>query len=230
MFKKILNSKKEKTKVVKIVTEQSEHVCTEECFKPRKKVKPRGLRKIELGYIYQDNRGRFYKEWGDDDWLEVVGMTFMVGAGGYHLVFEPKKQLHIHSPGGRTIAQTTEQRDTRVNEEFHVIEAAKKLKRKKYNLRKAQEFLDSKAAEVIPKAPKSKKPIKGTGRGARGVPRTELGKEVVRLIKDGKSKKQVLDASINWSKNNAIAVAGPYKNKIKKQVNYWWAKIKSAHK
>jgi hypothetical protein len=228
VFKKVPGARKEKTKTIDIITEESVHVCTDECFKPRKKRKPRGLQKVSLGHIYQDEEGSFYHEWGDGDWLEITGVTFLgASKGKVHLMFEPKEQLHIHSPGGKTIAQTTKQRNSRKDYDYYSEEAAKKLKRKGYNRGESLKKISSKVSEVIPKAPKRKKPVKGTGHGALGVPRTPLTKEIVRLINQDKSKKQVLSEVTEWAKNNSISVAGPHKIKIKKQVDRWWTKIKS---
>lgn len=130
MFKKVPNSKKKKIKIVEVVTEESEHICSKECFTSHEKPVPQGLKKIDLGHIYQDAEGRCYKEWGDNDWLEVDGLTFIMGQGGLHLMFHPTHQLHIHSPGGKTIEKTTVKRNARVDDEFHAIEVAKKHKRK----------------------------------------------------------------------------------------------------
>lgn len=230
MFKKLPNKTQKETKTVDIITEQTEHICTDECFKPRKKIKPRGLRKIHLGYVYQDRKGRFFQKLGDGDWLEVKGLTFSVFSGGACLLFEPKQQLHIHSRGGKTITQTTRQRNSEADYDYYSSKAAKKLKEQGLNLKKSLEKIASKVKEEIPKAPKKKKPIKGTGHGAAGIPRTQLTAEIARLIDDGKSKVQVLNETLQWARNNLINVSGPHKNSIKKKVDYWWIKKKSPHK
>lgn len=230
MFKKIPNSKKKQVKIVEIITEESEHTCTEKCFKQIKKPAPEGLMKVDLGYIYQDFEGRCYKEQGDNDWLEVDGLTFLRGHGGLHLMFHPTHQLHIHSRGGKTIEKTTVKRDARVTDEFHSIEAAKKHKRKGLNLKESLTKYSSDIKKVIPKAPKRKMPVKGTGRGAPGIPRTEMAREIVKIIGKGKNKKEAFTEIIEWAKTNSKEIAGPHKINIKKQVNRWWMKIKSAHK
>lgn len=230
MFKKVPGARKEKTKTIDIITEESVHVCTDECFEPRKKRKPRGLRKINLGYIYyQDSQGRFYSKRGND-WLEVTGMIFTIGHGGACLVFQPKEQLHFHSRGGKTIAQTTKQRDSKADYDYYSVEAAKKLKGKGYNLRDSLEKISGKVKEEIPKATKRKKPVKGTGRGGGGIPRTELTIEIVRLINEGKPKTKVLELTMNWAESKSMSIAGPHKIRIKKQVDRWWVKIKSTQK
>jgi hypothetical protein len=230
MFKKIPHSKRKKVKVVEIITEESEHICTEECFKPGKKLVPEGLRRVDLGYIYQDNEGRCYSEHGEGKFLEVTGLTFTIGAGGLHLMFYPAQQLHIHSLGGKTIEKTTVKRNARVNDEFYSTEAAKKLKRKGLNLNDSLRKISSDVKKVIPRAPKRKSPVKGTGRGAPGIPRTDLGKEIVKIISAGKAKKETFAEVIKWATNNLMPVAGPHKARLKKQVDRWWSAIKSTHK
>lgn len=230
MFKKLPDATQKETKTVDIVTEQSEHLCTDDCFEPREKIKPRGLKKIPLGYVYQDNKGRFFQEFGEGEWLEVTGLLFSIASGGACLIFEPKEQLHIHSRGGKTVARTTSQRNSEADYDYYSSEAAKKLKKKGLNLRNSLEKIASKVKEEIPKAPKKRKPVKGTGHGAAGVPRTPLTEEVVRLIGAGKSKTQVLNEMLQWAVNNSISVAGPHKNNIKKLVDYWWTKKKSTYK
>jgi hypothetical protein len=157
-------------------------------------------------------------------------MIFTVGPGGPYLIFTPKEQLHIHSPGGRTIAQPTRQRDFSADHEYYASEAAKKLKRKGYNRGDSLKKITSKVREIIPKAAKRKAPLKETGRGAPGMPRTPITTEIYRLVKEDRSKKEILDEVIKWAQANSINVAGPYKARIKKRVDWWWIKIKSAHK
>lgn len=108
MSKKISNQKRERIKTVKITTKTAEHRCTAECFEPRRQPAPKGLEIISFGEIYQDDEGKFYREWGDGEWLEVTGVTFLSRSDGeLGIMFHPKHQLHIHSPRGRTVAQTT---------------------------------------------------------------------------------------------------------------------------
>ncbi len=83
-------------------------------------------------------------------------------------VFKPTVQLHIRSPGGRTVAKAVTGKEIRPDEEYHAREAAKKLKRKGRKLKEAQRFLDAEAAKIIQHAPKKRKAPKGTGRGVSG--------------------------------------------------------------
>lgn len=230
MFKKVPNSKKKKVKIVEVITEESEHICTDECFKPRKKPIPKNLRKVDLEDIYRDNEGRCYSKRGDKDFLEITGLSFALGPGGLHILFHPANQLHIHSRGGKTIERTTVKRNARVTDEFHSTKAAKKLKRKGLNLHDSLRKISSDVKKVIPKATKRKSPVKGTGRGAPGIPRTDLGKETVKLIDEGKSKKEIFAEIIKWATNNSIPVAGPHQVRFKKQVDRWWSARKLTHK
>ena len=226
MFKKIANSKKQRIKTVKVTTELSEHICTPECFHKRSRKKPRNLKKVSLGYVYQDDKGRIFNEWGEDDFLEVTGVDFLSDSTGrLVLMFHPKEQLHIHSPGGKTTAKETTEREFRPSIEYHAVEAAKKLKRGKKNLRQVQSYLASKASEVIPHAPKRKKPIKGTGRGAPGAPRNELGHEIVRLQQIGVSKSEVLKKIVEFAQTRKMPIAGLNLKKIKKQIDFWRKKL-----
>lgn len=227
MFKPKLGSKDEQLKTVKVITEEQEHVCSEKCFEPRKKRKPRGLRQVDLGYVYQDNNGRVYHEWGEDDWLEVTGLDFLQGPGGSHIAYTPKEQLHIHSRGGRTIAMTTEQHDDPGNVPYHAGAAATILRDENKNLREVREILGFEAAKVVPRAPKKKKPSSGKGRGAPGEPRSARGRKIVDLISEGLRKAEVLSATITWAKENGENVAGPYGRKIERHVDKVWARKKS---
>lgn len=230
MFEPKSGSKKEQLKTVKVITEEQEHVCSEKCFEPRKKRKPRGLRPIDLGYVYQDTSGRVYQKWGEDDWLEVTGVNFLQGHGGLHLLFTPKEQLHIHSYGGRTTATTTEQHDDPGNAEYHSFAAVTILGNEGKNLREVREFFGSEAAKIIPRAPKKKKPSSGRGRGAPGQPRSPRGKKIVELIEEGLRKADVLSGTIAWAKENGENIAGPHTHKIKRHVDKVWARIKPHHK
>lgn len=230
MFKTKLSSRKEVFKTIRTVTEEQEHTCRDDCFKPSRKQTPRGLRRVSLGYIYQDSLGRFYHEWGKDDWLEVTGVEFVEGPGGLHLMFIPREQLHIHSRGGRTIARITNQYDDPGNEHYHAEAASKILRQKNRSLRETRDFLAAKASEIIPRAPKTKKPTSGRGRGAPGVPRSARGRRIVALINDGKSKLQVISETIEWAKKRGENVAGPYSSAIKRHVHRLWQKTNSSHK
>lgn len=228
MFKKIANSKKQRVKTVKVITRLAEHKCTPDCFHKRlnESQPPRKLKKVSLGDVYQDDEGRFYTEWGEDEWLEVTGADFLINSAGHLcLMFQPKEQLHIHSPGGRTVAESITEREFRPSTDYHATEAAKKLKRKKQNLKQAQNYLSSKAAEIIPRAPKHKKPIKGTGRGAPMQPRNLMGREIVRLLQTGVNKSETLRKSIEFAQTQHLQIAGSNLKKIKKQINFWHKKL-----
>jgi hypothetical protein len=229
MFNAKPNSRKSELKTVRVVTHEKQHNCSDDCFKPRKTRKPRGLRPINLGDIYQDHRGRFFQKWGKGDWLEVIGVKFIEGPGGLHLAFIPKEPLHIHSRGGSTTAQITEQYDDPGNEDYHAEAAAGILYGKKKSLREAREFLSLKASKVIPKSPK-KKATSGKGRGAPGSPRTPRGHKISDLIDEGKSRSQVLSETLTWSAEHGEKVAGPFGSRIKQHVDRIWKQRKSSHK
>lgn len=230
MFKPKSGSRNEQLKTVRVITEEREHIGSEKCFEPRKKRKPRGLRPVDLGYVYQDNKGRVYQEWGEDDWLEVTGLEFLQGPGGLHIGFTPKEQLHIHSRGGRTIATTTEQHDDPGNVPYHAGAAATILRDENKNLKEVREILGSEAAKIVPRAPKKKKPSSGRGRGAPGEPRSPRGRRIVDLISEGLRKAEVLSATITWAKENGENIAGPHGRTIKRHVDKVWARIKSRPK
>jgi hypothetical protein len=144
-------------------------------------------------------------------------------------MFEPTIQHHIHSPGGKTISKYVTEKEIRVDAAFHAQEAAKKLKPKVRNLREAQNYLDAQAAKVIHHAPKSRKQIKGTGRGAPGAPRSDFSKEVVRLFNENQSEKKAVEIMLDWIKHHEKS---PQKTSVKKQVHYWYSRLKknSRHK
>lgn len=229
MFKTKRGSKKEELKTVRVVTKEREHVCTDDCFKERKKQRPRGLKRVELGHIHRDVEGRYFSEWGDGDWLEVTGIQFVEGPGGMHLMFLPKEELHIHSRGGRTVARVTTQHDDPGNEDYHARAAATHLKKKNRNLKETREYLGAKAAEVVTRAPRTKKRTSGRGRGGPGVPRSDRGRKIMSLIEAGKSKPDVLFETIDWAKRRGENIAGPFKKVIKNHVDRLWPK-KSPHK
>lgn len=88
MFKK-KPKEKSRIKSVKVTTEIAEHICSSECFKKSNKLAPEGLKKISLGFIYQDTIGRFYHPWKDGDWLEITGVKFLSDSSGrLSLLFE----------------------------------------------------------------------------------------------------------------------------------------------
>lgn len=230
MLKPKSGSRKVQLKTVRVITEEQAHICNEKCFEPRKKRKPSDLRPVDLGYVYQDSQGRVYREWGEDDWLEVIGMNFLHGRGGLHIAFIPKEQLHIHSRGGRTTALMTEQHDDPGSVPYHAGAAAVIMKDEGKNLKQAREILGSEAAKVIPRAPKKKKPSSGRGRGAPGEPRSDRGRKIFDLINEGLSKADVLSRTITWAKESGESVAGPYGRTIKQHVDKVWARIKSRPK
>lgn len=229
-FKPIPKSKKEKIKTVKVTTKMIEHRCSDECFKPRHKPAPKGLRKVNLGFVYQDKEGKVYIKWKDDNWLQVKGLKFCYRTDGKLIkMFEPAEQMHIHSRGGRTVGNIVRKRDIRVNVDYHAKEAVKKLKRKGSNRKDAQRYFNSKVAEDIPKAPKHKK-AKGMGRGAPGVPRDKTGtaQEIIRLINERKTQQQVFNEVIDWRKAQTppLPVAGPHQTNIKRLIHRWWKKVR----
>lgn len=221
-----------RVKTVKETTKVHEHKCTPECFKPVRSPTPPGLRRVSLGYVYVSSDGGFYMKWGKGEWLPVEGMEFLHGPGGVLRMFRPTVQLHIHSPGGRTIAKAVTRKEVRPGEEYHAREAAKKLKRKGRKLREAQNFLDAEAAKVIRHAPKKRKPPKGTGRGAPGQPRSPFSKEVVRLHAAGVPESAAVEQMIVWLKERGEPVTPLRRDNIRKRVRrgFVLAKKKSGHK
>jgi hypothetical protein len=220
-------------KAVKETTKVYEHKCTSKCLEPRRSPTPPGLRRVSLGYVYMSSDGEFYIKWGDGEWLPVDGMDF-----GYRLdgrlikIFNPTVQLHIHSPGGRTIAKAVTQKTIRPDERYHVREAAKRRMRKGDNLKQTQRFLDAEAAKVVPYAPKKRKPPKGTGRGAPGQPRSPFSKEVITLREAGMPEKEVIKKMIAWLREQGQPATPAHRSSIRKRVRRWFlpAKKKSAHK
>ena len=220
---------KTRVKVIKETTEFSEHRCTKDCLSSPPRPMPKNLRRISLGYIYDSDEGYFIK-WGKNDWLQVVGLTF-AGASGGRLVkmFEPAFQMHIHSPGGRTIARATKEKEIRANESFFAQEAAKKKKRKGYNLRQTQNYLGAEAAKVISHAPKKRRKPKGVGRGAPGRPRSEFSKKVVSLFNEGRTEPAAVGLMTQWCKEQMPA---PQESSVKKLVHRWYSRLRksSGHK
>lgn len=210
-------------KTVKETTKVHEHKCTPECFKPVRRPTPPGLRRVSLGYVYMSSDGGFYTKWGKDDWLPVEGMDFCYRLDGKLVrMFRPTIQLHIHSPGGRTIAKAVTRKEIRPDEEYHAHEAAKKLKRKGRRLKEAQNFLDSAAAKVIRHAPKKRTPPKGTGRGAPGLPRSAFSKEVVRLRETGLNEDAVVERMIIWLREHGQPATPLHRTSIRKRVHRWF--------
>jgi hypothetical protein len=220
-------------KTVKETTKVYEHKCTPECFQPVHSPTPPDLRRVSLGYVYMSSDGGFYTKWGKGEWLPVEGMDFCYGPGGRMMrIFKPTVQLHIHSPGGRTMAKAVTRKQIRPGEEYYAQEAAKKLKRKGHKLKEAQNFLGAEAAKIIHHAPKKRTPPKGTGRGAAGLPRSPFSKEVVRLREAGMSEGAVVEQMIIWLRERGQPSTPLHRSSVRKRVHRWFltAKKKSEHK
>jgi len=219
-------------KTVKETTKVHEHKCTPECFRPVRRPTPPGLRRVSLGHVYVSSDGGFYMKWGKDEWLPVEGMDFLHGHGGVLRMFRPTVQLHIHSPGGRTMAKAVTQKEVRPDEGYHAQEAAKKLKRKGRGLKEAQNFLDSEAAKVIQYAPKRRKSPKGTGRGAPGQPRSPFSKEVVRLREAGMRESAVVEQMTVWLRESGQPATPLHRDSIRRRVHrvFLLGKKKLGHK
>lgn len=217
-------------KTVQIITRTFEHQCAPECFKKSHKPKPKGLRKLSLGYVYQSSDGRFYIPWGDDDWLPVDRMTFGYLAGTRRVVmmFEPAVQLHIHSPGGKTVGKETIQKNYKVDESYHTQLAAKMRQKKGDNLRATQGYLAAEAKKIIDPAPRHRRTLKGNGHGAPGRPRTEQGGKVVALFGANISEEVAIDHMIDWYAQRELRAS---KEGIKKLVRRWYRSLKkTGHK
>lgn len=220
-------------KTIKETTKVYEHNCTPECFRQVHRPTPPGLRRVSLGYVYMSSDGGFYTKWGKGEWLPVEGMDFCYGSGGGMMrMFKPTVQLHIHSPGGRTIAKAVTRKQIRPGEEYYAQEAAKKLKRKGRKLKEAQNFLGAEAAKVIHHAPKKRTTPKGTGRGAAGLPRSPFSKEVVSLREAGMSESAVVEQMITWLREHGQPATPLHRSGVRKRVHRWFlpAKKKSEHK
>jgi hypothetical protein len=218
-------------KTIKVIkTTKEVHRCTPACFNRSPKPKPPNLRKISLGYLYESD-GVLYTKFGKD-WMAVVGLEFWFMRGRLHKMWDPAEQMHIHSPGGRTMAVSTSEKEIKTGPKYHARESIKKLKGKGYGRQAARLFLDAEVAKRIEKAPKRKRADKGVGRGAPGQPRSLFSKEVVRLRDEGKSEFETLSVMIDWSRHRGEPVAGSYRNNIKRRVRRWYspARKNSAHK
>lgn len=218
-------------KTVKVIkTTKEVHRCTPACFNRPPKPKPPNLRKISLGYLYESD-GVLYTKFGKD-WMAVVGLEFWFMRGRLHKMWDPVEQLHIHSPGGRTMAVSTSEKEIKTGPKYHARESVKKLKEKGYGRQAARLFLGEEVAKRIDKAPKRKRASKGTGRGAPGHPRSQFSREVVRLRDEGKLELETLSLMIEWSRHRGEPVAGPHRNHIKRRVRRWYSPAgkKPAHK
>lgn len=226
-FRKVKGSKQSRIKTVQETTETIEHHCTPVCFKPQIRAKPKNLHKVNLGDIHVAPDGRCYSRRGGGEWLEIVALNFGIAEGRFVIMFEPGEQPHIHSHGGRTIGKITCEKEIRVGEMYHFVEAAKKSKRKGRKLIETQRYFGAIARDVIGKAPKRKRATKGTGRGAPGVPRSPFSKELVRLMTEGTSKTRAVELMVSWSRDHGHPVAGSYKTGIKQRVGRWYRRKKA---
>ena len=192
-------SQTSKLKMVKETTTFHEHKCTADCFKPRRKRNPPNLRRVSLGYIYMSSDGRFYCPWGDEEWLSVEGVDFLRRQDGELIrMFRPVKQLHIHSRGGRTISKVVTRTQAKPGADYFAQQAAKKLRSQGASRRDTNFFLAREVGKIIPRAPKRRQRIKGTGRGAPGKPRSPFSKQVVALRENGIAEVDIVDKMMSW--------------------------------
>ncbi len=203
-FQKI--SRQSRIKTVRETTETIEHKCSPACFKPEKRLKPRHLHKVNLGDIYIAPDGR--------------------SADGFTLMWEPAEQLHIHSPGGRTVGKLVDEKEIRPDEKYHLTQAANKAKQKGRRLLEAERTFGAIAKGIIGLAPKRSRAPKGTGRGAPGIPRSPFSKEVVRLKTEGIPERVAVDAMVKWSRDHGQLVAGPHRTSIKQRVIRGYRRLK----
>lgn len=223
-FQKI--SRQSRIKTVRETTETIEHKCSPACFKPETRVKPRHLHKVNLGDIYIAPDGKFYSKRGFGNWMEVLGLTFTWSADGFTLMWEPAEQLHIHSPGGRTVGKLVDEKEIRPDEKYHLTQAANKAKQKGRRLLEAERTFGAIAKGIIGLAPKRSRAPKGTGRGAPGIPRSPFSKEVVRLKTEGIPERVAVDAMVKWSRDHGQPVAGPHRTSIKQRVMRGYRRLK----
>lgn len=222
-----------KIKTVEETTKIYEHKCTPACFRPRRKRTPPGLRRVSLGYIYMSSDGKFYTKWGKGEWLSVDGMDFGYKTNGEMIrIFNPAVQLHIHSPGGRTIAKAVEEKEIDADEEYHALEVAKKRACKGDKLLDIQRYFGAEARKVKDYAPKKRKPPKGTGKGAPGQPRKAFSKKVVSLRDAGMPESEIIEQMMRWLREQGERITPRDRSNIKKRVHRWFlpAKKKSGHK
>lgn len=214
-------SKRVEVKTIRFTTVTAEvHRCTPECFNRPPKPRPPNLRRISLGNLYE-SEGVLYTKFGDE-WMAVVGLEFWLDQDGLHRMWHPAKQMHIHSPGGRTFAKYTSETGVKTNAAYLARESVKKLKKKGHGRQSARKFMGDEIAKQIKKAPKHKSSPKGNGRGAPGQPRSAFAKEVVRLRESGRSEEEAFKLMIAWSKQRNLPVAGPYRYYIKRRVHRWY--------
>jgi hypothetical protein len=220
-------------KTVEETTKIYEHKCNPACFRPLRKRTPPDLRRVNLGHVYMSSDGGFYIRFDDGDWLPVEGMDFgRTTDGKLFKIFNPTVQLHIHSPGGRTIAKAVEEKEIDADEHYHAEEVAKKRARKGDNLIDMARFFGATARKVKGYAPKKRKQPKGTGKGAPGQPRRPFSKKVVALRDAGTPEHKVVEEMIIWLREQGEHVTPLDHSNIKKRVHRWFllAKKKSGHK
>jgi hypothetical protein len=216
-------SKKSRIKTVRETTETIEHKCTAACFRPeRRRPKPKNLHKVDLGYVYVAPDGKCYSKRGFGNWMQVLGLTFAWTIEGFTLMWEPAEQLHIHSPGGRTIGKYVDEKEIRPDENYHFAQAAKKARQKGRKLVETERSYGAVAKRIIGVAPKRSRVPKGTGRGAPGMPRSPFSKEVVRLKNEGVPEGHAVEAMVKWSTDHGHLIAGPFKTSIKQRTRRWY--------
>lgn len=215
-------SKHSRVKTVRETTRTIEHKCTPACFRQGKRPKPKNLHKVDLGYVYIAPDGKCYSKEGFGNWMQVLGLTFTWSIEGFTLMWEPAEQLHLHSPGGRTIGKHVDEREIRPDENYHFTQAAKKAKQKGRKLVETERSYGAIAKKIIGVAPKRSRVPKGTGRGAPGMPRRPFSKEVVRLKSEGISESFAVDAMVKWSTDHGHPIAGPFKTSIKQRTRRWY--------
>ena len=154
--------------------------------------------------------------------MEVLGLSFTWSVYGFTLMWEPAEQLHIHSPGGRTIGKHVAEKEIRPDENYHFTQAAKKAKQKGRKLVETERSYGAVAKRIIGVAPKQRRVPKGTGRGAPGTPRSPFSKEVVRLKSEGIPEWIAVDAMVKWSSDHGHPIAGPFKTSIKQRTRRWY--------
>jgi hypothetical protein len=158
--------------------------------------------------------------------MQVLGLTFAWTIEGFTLMWQPAEQLHIHSPGRRTIGKYVDEKEIRPDENYHFAQAAKKARQKGRKLVETERSYGAVAKRIIGVAPKRRRIPKGIGRGAPGIPRSPFSKEVVRLKSEGILESIAVDAMVKWSSDNGLPIAGPFKTSIKQRTRRWYGRLK----
>src|SRR5262245_22401963 len=86
-FRKVKAQQASRIKTVEETTQTIEHRCTEACFQPERRSRPRNLSRVNLGYVYVDPWGRCYSQRGFDEWMEVLGLSFAIVEGRFALMW-----------------------------------------------------------------------------------------------------------------------------------------------